>query len=492
MRAWQVTILRLCRRPAVVMSLLAALLATQILPLWNPTPDGAGYLSIARSMSRGGPVTNLGSPKLHYAPGYSALVSPVFLFGERPLVLLLAVNWVYAVAFMLGLFIWARRWFVGNELWITALTMVNISLWLHARSTMSEIPFMALLIWTVNAMDRLASTNTARETLKWGALVGAMTAALAMLRPVGVMVVCGYAIVAVRQAWQGQTSWRQAIGSTVLAGTPAALATLALLAYEAQTAAQVGVQESATYLHEFKVADKSLVAQVIEGVRVRASEMGRLLVPGMFKAYAPPFRWWNINMAVYLPLVCGLAWAWWRVAREKRSALLLMSPWYLALYIIYPSDQGARYLLPLLPVLVVCLWWLVCQLPRHRVPVLSALVAAHLIVTVAYSAHMTKRLVRINAQWSDADALAEVLRGDPRRVLSWNAPLGAPELLMVAADHQVSAARGDTIPDDVDLLLASANAPDCPGFAERTRAGNLKLLERVEQISQRPATQSSR
>ena len=207
-----------------------------------------------------------------------------------------------------------------------------------------------------------------------------------MLRPVGVMAVCGYAIVVFRQAWQGQISWQRAIGTHAAGWQPAALATLALVAYEAHTAALVGVHDNATYLHEFKVADESLLAQLIEGVRVRGSEMGRLLVPGMFKAYAPPFRWWNINMAVYVPLVCGLAWAWWNVSRDKRSALLLMFPCYLALYIVYPSDQGARYLLPLLPVLVVCLWWLVCQMPRHRVALLSALVASHLIVTVAYSA----------------------------------------------------------------------------------------------------------
>ena len=157
MQAWREFVVRSLQRPKVVLSLLAALLATQILPLWTPTPDGAGYLSIARSIAHGGPVTNLGSPKLHYAPGYPLLISPAFMVSDRPFFLLALIQWLFAVAFMLGVYRWARQWFAGSELWITALVMSNVSLWMHARTTISEMPFMALLIWTAIRLDRLAS-----------------------------------------------------------------------------------------------------------------------------------------------------------------------------------------------------------------------------------------------------------------------------------------------------------------------------------------------
>ncbi len=68
MSVWREAIVAYLQRPAVVLSLFAMLLATQVLPYWAPTPDGAGYMSIARSIAHGGPATNLGSPKLHYAP----------------------------------------------------------------------------------------------------------------------------------------------------------------------------------------------------------------------------------------------------------------------------------------------------------------------------------------------------------------------------------------------------------------------------------------
>ena len=110
----------------------------------------------------------MGSPKLHYPPGYPLLTSPLFWFSERPLVGLLIMQWLCAVVFMVGVYRWARRWFAGGELWITALAMANVVLWIHARSTLSELPFMALLVWTANFMDQLIGAEEDRShRLRW-------------------------------------------------------------------------------------------------------------------------------------------------------------------------------------------------------------------------------------------------------------------------------------------------------------------------------------
>jgi len=149
------------------MTLFAGLLATQLTSLWSPTPDAAGYISIARSIAHGGPPTNMGSAKLHYAPGYPLLVSPAFWTSDRPFLLLLVMQWLFAVAFMLGVYYWAKTWFAGSELWITALAMANIGLWMHARTTISELPFMALLMGTALALDRFESGALALRALGW-------------------------------------------------------------------------------------------------------------------------------------------------------------------------------------------------------------------------------------------------------------------------------------------------------------------------------------
>ena len=57
-----------------------------------------------------------------------------------------------------------------------------------------------------------------------------------MIRPVGVLLVCGYAVAIGRQVRQGRVGWPQALLSAVAIGAPAAATTLALVAYEAQMA----------------------------------------------------------------------------------------------------------------------------------------------------------------------------------------------------------------------------------------------------------------
>ncbi|HEY4312634.1 MAG TPA: hypothetical protein VGN12_24505 [Pirellulales bacterium] len=468
------------------MSLFAALLATQIVPFWAPTPDGAGYLSIARSIAHGGPVENMGSPKLHYAPGYPLLISPAFWFGDRPFLLLQVLQWLWAVAFMLEVYRWAQRWMAGSELWITALTMSNVSLWIHARTTISEMPFMALLVWTANAMDRLSEEKTPRGAAYWSLLIAALTVALSMIRPVGILVLTGYAVVVFLKLRRGEMSWRRAIGTMFAIGTPAAVAIMALLVYEARNAAATGVRGDPTYLHEFRADDMPLPVQLLEGVRVRASEVGRLLVPGMNKSYAKPFTWLNANMLIYIPLFFTMAWAWWNVAGESGNTLLFMLPCYLALYIVYPSDQGTRYLLPLLPVLVACLWWFVWYQTRHRTQILTALVVAHLLVAFGYSTHSTLRLARLNDEWRTIDSFASIMNRDTRPSVCWNAPFGIRELEMVATDRWCAELRGaDTaVPPEAGWIVTAADSPNCPGFVERAREGDLKLLARVQHVSQ--------
>ena len=97
------------QRPARWLTLFAVVLGLQIGPLWYASPDGAAYVSIARSIAAGGPVARLGNPQLGFPLGYPLLISPAFLTGPRPFLLLSIVHWVLAVIFMLGVHRWLRR-----------------------------------------------------------------------------------------------------------------------------------------------------------------------------------------------------------------------------------------------------------------------------------------------------------------------------------------------------------------------------------------------
>ena len=192
----------------------------------------AAAICRSRSIAHGGPVTSLGSAKLHFAPGYPLLASLGFLIDDHPFLLLSILQWLLAVVFMLGVYRWSKRILPGAELWITALTMVNASLWMHVRLTISEAAFMAALIWTVEALHELAAAVTTRELCQRAALAAVMTLIVAMVRQVGVLVVGGYALAMLVAAWKQQIRWSRALITTLAVGVPASLAILALMAYE--------------------------------------------------------------------------------------------------------------------------------------------------------------------------------------------------------------------------------------------------------------------
>src|SRR5262249_32015829 len=146
------------------LAILAFLFAVQISPSWYPTPDSCCYLSIARSMAAGHSPTNLGSSQLYYAPGYPALISPVFLLSDRPFLWLALEQWLFAMIFMLGVYHWTRQLIPSAALLITALATVNNELWCLYRRPLSEMAFMAVLIWVMNLLNAVLRAPAARAT----------------------------------------------------------------------------------------------------------------------------------------------------------------------------------------------------------------------------------------------------------------------------------------------------------------------------------------
>ena len=109
-------------RPRLWLTVLALLLAAQIRPWWFPQVDGRSFLSMARSLAVEGQMRNLGRAHLWFFPGYSLLLSPLYLFGQRPFLLISVFQWTSAILFMIGVYWWARSvvpqwavWIAGSE-----------------------------------------------------------------------------------------------------------------------------------------------------------------------------------------------------------------------------------------------------------------------------------------------------------------------------------------------------------------------------------------
>ena len=89
-------------RPRLWLALLALFLIAQVRPWWYPQGDGMSFLSMARSLAVEGHMRNMGSAHLWYFPGYSLLMSPLYLLSEKPFWLLSAFQWTSAILFMIG------------------------------------------------------------------------------------------------------------------------------------------------------------------------------------------------------------------------------------------------------------------------------------------------------------------------------------------------------------------------------------------------------
>lgn len=474
---------RIDRRAVIILVGYALLLATQISPWWNPTRDGLNYLSISRSIADGR-FERLGEPHLHYAPGYSVLISPAFLTGERPFLAISIIHWLFAVGIMLGVFYWTRRVATTSAaLLITGLVVLSTGFWDHLRTTQSEVAFMAAWIATLLAMERLAAIASNREPragslraiLCYAALATILLIVTSLIRHVGIFLAAGLGVRMLILAWTRALSWTRAITLTLAIGLTASAALLALIAYD-QNAAEA--TEKKSYVEYFSGDDLSIVSQVHTGFRLRFEDIGRLTVPGMFKAYRP--GWINPNTPIYLVMIVLISIGWWRLARRNGDIFALTAPFYLALYIFWPFGQETRYVFPLLPLLFLCFWCAIESAQRHRLSILAILLAAHLLIAIGYTIVKVRDIARDNRLWAALETMAPQLSEE-----QLSAPVVTRRSYALWLMFQFEIDRPtehhrqfEDLPHETQWVLTTTSTPMPDTFVARQQAGDVVLLER--------------
>ena len=163
---------------------------------------------------------------------------------------------------------------------------------------------------------------------------------------------------------------------------------------------------------------------------------------------------------------------------SKPARWCCLLPFYLALYIVYPSSQGTRYLMPLLPLLAVCVWRLICLAPaERRNRLLGTLVGLHLCVALGGSIRESVQLYSERARWGEVDALLAVVERDPRPVMACGAPEGTWEMAQVASNRPVEWTKDpERLARHAGWVISAADYDPGPGFVETARAGELKLI----------------
>jgi hypothetical protein len=222
--------------------------------------------------------------------------------------------------------------------------------------------------------------------------------------------------------------------------------------------------------------------QLLEGCRLRISEVGRLTVPGMFNARNGFADWINVNMAVYLPVAAVIFWGWQRLIRSKQDVLLLTVPFYVGLYIYWPFDQAGRFFAPLLPVLFLSLWTGLERMRSRRRIFFGLLSAAHFGVALGFWLCSDRpAALRAAEQWPELKRLAELVRNEPDQVKA-SAGLKSEALILSylldrrIEEQPVQAAQKSA----TRWLVAAANGREPAGFAPYLETEHYCLLHRCD------------
>lgn len=464
-------------RPWTWLTLFAILLAIQISPLWYPTPDATTYLSIARSIAVSHRLSNLGGTHLGYPPGYPLLISPAFLISSRPFLILSIIHWMMALLFMVAVYHWTRRFAPDAAVLLTGLAVVNAAFWIYYRRPLSEIAFMAVMMWAVLALDFALDSETVYSSAIRTAAGAALVIVLALIRETGVLLAAGFAFAVVLAIRDGSLRWgRGLIMAATMAG-PAIAAVAAFMIYDLATARSAPSAVFGTHLSGFIDTATPIHTRVIEGLRLRISEVGRLLVPGMFKAYSGHGQWLHVDTLIYLAVFAVVVLGWIRLLHRRREVLAATAPFYFGLYAMWAFDADTRYLLPLLALLFACVWFAVEPFTRWRMRFLTLLLLAHLGVAMGYwTVVEIPRARTCDKQWPAITALAPGLQ-DGNAVIAATArvPQCARLMLSFVTDRPVLP-RGAAQAAGAKNILECRDEPVPSGFQIRRIAGPYELV----------------
>jgi hypothetical protein len=272
----------------------------------------------------------------------------------------------------------------------------------------------------------------------------------------------------------------------VVIGAAAVASVSLLVVREHRTAQSTGRR---TYLDNFGDSAHQLEASCLQGLQMCVSEDSRVMLPGMFKCYGTPGQWSNVNMIVYAPFFLFLVWGWWRWQRSELDLLACSLPFYLGLHTVYAIDSGARFAVPLIPPMIVSLWFALEALgtPR-RVRLFAVAAVLHAAMAVGYWVYIDLPGARADAaKWPSINAFAAVIQADPgptavtHDVIIDRLEVG--KMLDLAVDRRAENFDRLDVRPTIHWLLAKRCEPLPVGFRLKCAAGDYQLLESTERAT---------
>jgi hypothetical protein len=320
---------------------------------------------------------------------------------------------------------------------------------------LSEIAFMTFMIWTVVALDSALEAEGGGSRAIRAGIGTVLLAALVLIREPGILFGAGFAIAVLLNIRVGKLRWSEGLGAVTEVSAPAAAAVAGFLMYDRATARVAPSRVFGTHLSGFLDPTIPMAPRVIEGLRLRISEVGRLVFPGMFKTYAAHGQWFNINVFIYIAVFTLIAVGWWRLIRLRRDVFATTIPLYFALYVVWAFDADTRYLLPLLPAIMVSLWFAVESMTHYPLTVMATLLVLHLAVAIGYwTAVEIPRAYQCNRQWAVAEAFATDIKDQPGLIVATHqVPQCTRLMLSFLIDRPVPERMSPSDYPDASLIL---------------------------------------
>lgn len=499
-------------RPKLCLSILALLLAIQVSPWFYPTGDGSLYVSTVREFLAS---DDLSEFRCFVPPGYVVMILPTFLVNDRPFLELSIMNWFLGVALLLGVYVWSRRQFPSVAILLTAIVMVNISVWTYYRRPLKETAFMAVLVWTVNLLHAFLGTEKSRGLMWRGIAASLLLTFLSLIRYPGITVAIGFGVAMFLQAYRGRIAWMRA-GTLTVAITFLPITVLcSWLVYDkyyvggavywheimsvytddidgtstaarAMAKSEIGSASTRVPFFDWLPGRDShfmtaALPRFLNGLQFRITDVGCMSLPGLWKAVPEPGNWLDLWTIVYSVFFALLFVGWFRLARRKTDVLLMTFPAYFLLYVHWVCDQpGGRFMLPMLPAVVACAWYGLGPHRCLRVAVFALFLFLHFGQASAYWLIIdAPRAARAHRNWPAIDRLTKSIDCDPKPVGMHDIPLEIQLALRITLSKESPLQTvTETVDPSIHWIVSREDAPHVSGFAVRESAGGYSLLER--------------
>ncbi len=333
------------REPGLwVVAAAAALYACIVVPHWQPTWDSATYITLAKSLVAGDGYTYMGYDHTKYPPGFALMLAPIVaVFGDS----FLAMRWLEAgcaVASVAVAYALLRR---AAGVWIAAsaalMTAASYALLFEATRILSDVPYMLVSLVTLYAIESLRAARSRRL------LVAATCLCIAayLVRIVGVALALAavMSLLADPPRRPARASARQAV---ILLGC-VGLVVAAWMGRNAIARHELPptLREALSYERELVVVNPSDPHSGTVGVgafRNRIATNGRYYAD-MTARLLTSQR--STRKALALVVLAG----WLGAALWRRTAVEWYFAGYVVIFMMWPSPQGERFLVPVLPML---------------------------------------------------------------------------------------------------------------------------------------------